>query len=190
MNILEIMATAAVRDAMAEETRRQEETLAYIKEVVGDALERSAVHLRANWVPEFPPDPIVDLRIETARPGQDSVYAMPDGEGVYGEARLDGEWLAAAERSGRRFQVGGHFILRYAELDEHDRPVRVDALRLLPTAWSPAVPVPNSPEYASCPATIRWAGKVPHLVWDQEDLIEAAATWVARFPPEVMEAAR
>lgn len=87
-----------------------------------------------------------------------------------GEVRLDKDWLTGAERCDR--SVDG------------ERPYGVDALRILPTAWSPAVRAPNGPEFASSPARVEWRNDEPHLDWEQEEL-EAAATWVARSPPEM-----
>jgi hypothetical protein len=138
--------------------------------------------------PDDPTDPRFEIRIEAADPGSDAVYAMPGAEAVFGEVRLGEEWLAEAERSGRRFDIDGHFILAYRDFDERGRPIEVDALRLLPTAWSPMIAPPNSPEYASCPATITWSNGDPEIHWDQE-VLEAAATWVARFDAETSEAA-
>lgn len=77
--------------------------------------------------------------------------------------------------------MGGHFILIYRRLDEQARPLKVDALRLLPTAWSPGVPPPCWPEYTSSPATIHWNGPTPEVQWDEDDDLEASKTWLSRF---------
>lgn len=160
-------------------------TLEHIRKLAGPAVRHSVLYLRRQEFPDYPPKARYDLRIEGVVPGFDPVYALPTSKSIFGEVQLDEAWLAGAERCGV-LEIDGHFILAYRSFDKRGRPTRVDAVRLLPTDGCPPNPPPMEPEYASSPATVVWEDGRPHLVWDHDDVLDAAALWVSRFPPAML----
>ena len=180
MNLLDAIAISEVLKVDAAVEQERQGVLGHIREGATSELVHSMLALREEWFPASSVEPEVDVRIELAQPDRDAVDAMPTEEAVFGEVRLGEEWLAGRERTGL-VEVDGHFILDYGRPDQHGRALEVHALRLLPTAWSPAVPAPNDPEYASSPATIEWTGETAGLRWVENDPLEAAVRWVARF---------
>jgi hypothetical protein len=180
----EVIGEARAEQALAEEEEQRRARFTRISERASGPLRDSMITLASRWLPDYPAEPTFAVDIEAIEEGRDPVDAMPTRSPISGVVRLGEEWGRWRERC-PTVAVDGHFILTCGPLDERGRPVEVDALRLLPTAWSPAVPPPCEPEYASSPATIRWTGDTPELVFDEEEP-QAAATWVARYPPEVM----
>jgi hypothetical protein len=177
LDMLDLFEQIAIAELQEADAEHRERSLGMLRELAGRPLRHSLVVLHGRAFPASSGEPEVDVRIELAGEDSDPVYAMPTERSVFGEVRLGPDWVEGAQRSGTT-EVDGHFVLAYRSFDDHERPVEVDALRLLPTAWAPAVVVPNEPEYASSPATIGWTGETPGLRWVEKDPLEAAATWV------------
>jgi hypothetical protein len=177
LNIFEQLAIGEVEQAAR---ANRERIVGLVREIATRPLRRSLLRLHKSWFPACKKEPEVDVRFDLADPGGDPVYAIPTEEAIFGEVQLGPEWVEGAKRSGLT-EVDGHFIIGFRRFDDADRLVEVDALRLLPTAWSPSVPVPNDPEYASSPATIAWSEDGPHLRWLADDPLEASAAWLVRF---------
>jgi hypothetical protein len=161
------------------------QTLERIEQLARRPLLRSIRDLRARWSPAFPARVRTNVRVVPSDPERDVVNVGLAGEAVFGEVALGDGWLEGAERCGV-LVVDGHFLLGYRSFDEEGRPVQVDALRILPTDGVPATYIPSGPEYAISPATIDWSGDVPALVWDEDDLLQAAVVWMRRWPAEVL----
>jgi hypothetical protein len=162
-----------------------DQTLERIERLARASLLRSMRTLRARWSPAFPTRVRTNVRIVPVDKERDLVNVGLAGEVVFGEVALGEEWLEGAERCGV-LVIDGHFLLRYRSSDDDARPVEVDALRILPTAGTPATAIPSAPEFASSPATIDWSGTAPALVWDEENLLKAADTWLRRWPAEML----
>jgi hypothetical protein len=161
------------------------QTLERIEQLARRPLLRSIRDLRARWSPALPARVRTNVRVVPFDPQRDAVNVGLAGEAVFGEVALGEEWLEAAERCGV-LVVDGHFLLGYRSFDEEGRPVQVDALRILPTDGVPATYIPSGPEYAISPSTIDWSGDVPALVWDEDDLLQAAVVWMRRWPIEML----
>jgi hypothetical protein len=98
---------------------------------------------------------------------------MPTDESIFGTVSLDRAWLKGAERSGLT-EIDDHFVLAYRKFDDQDRPIEVDALRLLPTAFG----LGSDLEYTASPATVTWIVGVPFLYWNDQHSAVAAAAWL------------
>lgn len=138
--------------------------------------DRSARLLRMrahpDWVEAVPNEVVVELPREPSNP--DFVYAMPTEMSIFGTLVLDEAWLRGAERTGL-LEVDGHFLLDYSELAADGKVRRVQALRLLPSAFPGEVEL----EYVPSIAAIEWDGVVPHLFWEEPDEAKAAVAWNA-----------
>jgi hypothetical protein len=150
-------------------------TMERIRTFASTALEHSAWALRARERADWPNEVPIELEIEARGSARDVrlVDAMPTDESIFGTVTLDRAWLKGAGRSGLT-EIDDHFVLAYRKFDDQDRPIEVDALRLLPTAFG----LGSDLEYTASPATVTWIVGVPFLYWNDQDSAVAAAAWL------------